>query len=157
MASKAGRKMKSGERYACGKLKAFNRGVSVADTRPTIPFHRNDVLEELRERTSVYIISAGDGVSLKIGVSRDTARRLIDLQVGHERVLRLFWEARFATRAEAFSVEKETHRRLRGTSPHCRGEWYRLDEETASEAVRSVIRDLKMDAFIDQRIEGRNK
>ncbi len=82
----------------------------------------------------VYAI-AEQGGAIKIGVAKEPAKRLRDLQVGHPRALRL---VHVAACAEARVVERAAHERL--SASRASGEWFDVTEAVAIEAIEAAAR-----------------
>jgi len=70
--------------------------------------------------TSVYFIRAGD--MLKIGVAKNTARRISALQQGAPVKLELVLEVQYESCSQARERERAIHADLR--DHHARGEWF---------------------------------
>ena len=80
----------------------------------------------------VYFIQSGPGGAVKIGKARDPHKRMIELQVGNPKKLRLLHEIDCGTCSAADRMEKRIHDRLRTKNSkgktgkhHIRGEWYK--------------------------------
>ena len=95
---------------------------------------------------AVYVIEAFP--SLKIGISRDPAKRARQLQVGQDREVCVFWAIRLAA-SDAQKVETEVHRRLGSRNIHMRGEWYAFSPMEARAEIERVIGDLGFRSQLD--------
>jgi len=69
----------------------------------------------------VYIIQAGDG-PYKIGVAKNLARRIEQMQTGNHLELRLIAAIDFKTEQRALTVEKQLHKMY--SRARIRGEWF---------------------------------
>ena len=78
-----GRPRKAGERYLNGRLKGIDL-IAITHRRPTRVFHNKS-----EEETAIYVICAGSVI--KIGRSKNPARRAADIQVGQDQEVRVFW------------------------------------------------------------------
>jgi predicted GIY-YIG superfamily endonuclease len=72
--------------------------------------------------TYVYFIQQGYG-AIKIGVSDDPDQRLLKLQTGTSRALRVIAKFPFSTRAAAFDMERDLH--LKFCHLRLSGEWFK--------------------------------
>lgn len=72
--------------------------------------------------TFVYFIGQGYGL-VKIGVARDPERRILNLQTGNGKALKLIATFPFSSRSDAVCVERELHRKY--ASYRVNGEWFR--------------------------------
>ena len=70
----------------------------------------------------VYLIQKGYG-SIKIGVSSNPERRLMELQVGNHGDLHIIAKFPFQTRAYALSMEKDLHNKFKRFC--LSGEWFK--------------------------------
>lgn len=83
----------------------------------------------------VYAIRAGDFV--KIGIARDSVRRLAELQTGNPFPLRILFFVHVPADLAA-AVEKMAHRAAR--KRQAQGEWFTLTDHQARHAVNKVVR-----------------
>jgi predicted GIY-YIG superfamily endonuclease len=81
-------------------------------------------------QTYVYFMQAGKS-HIKIGVSDDPDARVRELQTGAFKTLHVIARFPFPSRAAAFEVEKELHRKF--SHLKVSGEWFK----------RAIIRDMK--------------
>jgi hypothetical protein len=71
---------------------------------------------------NIYIIGMDSGAPYKVGVAKDSYRRLIAMQTAHPDKLRLYATAEAETFNEAVALERRVHKLL---SEHSRrGEWF---------------------------------
>src|SRR3954470_22912799 len=89
-------------------------------------------------KTCIYIIQSGE--YLKIGISVSPKLRMNELQVGNPVTLKILRSYRLDM-ANAIKVEIDMLRILKDN--HVRGEWYKLEPETAFEAVEREITKLE--------------
>ena len=76
----------------------------------------------------LYIIGNDKGY-IKVGVSRNPAKRCRQLQTGNEHKLTLLFTEEFeCDRKHLLHIEKAVHKALRGMSTKCIGEWFYIDE-----------------------------
>jgi hypothetical protein len=126
--SRAGRKRKLDvPRYPNGRIKNAFRGDAkrIAVRRPC----------------SLYVMSNYAIGCIKIGVSVAPANRaaVINTATPGGASLSAVWPL---GRELAYALERECHRRLRGTRHHISGEWYRLSAESAESFIIKTASDL---------------
>jgi hypothetical protein len=86
--------------------------------------------------TYLYVIGRHQG-PVKIGISRDPSARLGSLQTGCPFKLDLLHKAALPSRVDAERQEGIIHDTYR--DHWIRGEWFRLDADTATEAVECAV------------------
>lgn len=84
----------------------------------------------------VYAI-CGDEGPVKIGITKDVAKRLSGLQTGHPHRLRVFFAAPMEDAVAARSVEKSCHARL--SASRLSGEWFAIDPYEAAGVIQQII------------------
>lgn len=79
-----------------------------------------------KDPCSLYLIS--DGTAIKVGISKEPKARILELQTGNPRKLKLLWVHRFRTRIEAKRSESSLHRCLDAAKKNAPAgnEWYKL-------------------------------
>jgi hypothetical protein len=85
--------------------------------------------------TNVYVIAAGRSL-VKIGLARDTKRRMCSLQTAHAKPLSLLYSQEVPADI-ASDVERRAHWLLRDR--HRSGEWFTTGKSEAIEAVASAV------------------
>ena len=93
----------------------------------------------------IYVIASDRDGPVKVGVSNDPAKRLAQLQTGHDKLLQLF-AAEECLASHALALETVIHRQL----GYLRlvGEWFSLDVDSAIAEVQfAIIRFASDDSF----------
>jgi Meiotically up-regulated gene 113 len=85
---------------------------------------------------AIYVIGTNDGPK-KIGVSQKVEERLASINEGSPISHEVLSTIEAVDRAEAFTVEKVTHRLL--ASDRLRGEWFNVTLLCAEQAIRQAI------------------
>jgi predicted GIY-YIG superfamily endonuclease len=88
----------------------------------------------------VYVIAAASD-AVKIGLAKDTRRRLYELQTGHYRKLSIIHEIGFTERSKAHEVERRPHWLLKLNAME--GEWFAISPEEARAAVDQALREIQ--------------
>lgn len=128
--AKAGRWRPDMPRYANGRIKNAYRGQAPASV--------------VRRPCSLYVMSNYAIGCVKIGVSVNPAQRAAVVNTatpGGAAISRVWALGREA----AFALERECHRRLRGTRHHISGEWYRLSAESAESFIAKTANEIGLD------------
>lgn len=97
-------------------------------------FRTGKIGPEPARQTCVYLARCGEHV--KVGVAHDPVQRMRELNTGTPVEAVLVFERWFATRKIARSIEGRMHRRLQ--RHHARGEWFKIDLETARAALEAL-------------------
>lgn len=89
----------------------------------------------------VYVMAALGSGCIKIGVSNGPARRADSIQTGNPFPveIRAFWDL---GDKDAFRLECECHKRLRGKHIHAIGEWYRIEPDVAEAFIIQVAAEI---------------
>ena len=86
----------------------------------------------------MYIISNELGF-IKVGVSKDPANRVKQLQTGNEHILTLLFTEEFnCTRRHLLHIEKEVHKKLKTIHQKASGEWFYIDKDNL-ESIKNLI------------------
>lgn len=84
----------------------------------------------------IYVIASNELGPTKIGVSVNPAKRIKQLQTGHEGTLRLFYVEEFDSK-EIYKIERIIHRTL--ALQRLRGEWFSISVEKAILEVKFAL------------------
>jgi hypothetical protein len=90
---------------------------------------------------AIYAIEDLETGYIKIGTSRDVARRLDELQFATPSDLRAFGAFR-GFEPTVRRIEELIHRRLKGTAPHVKGEWYRFTPQQAHDTIQAFAKEV---------------
>lgn len=85
----------------------------------------------------VYVVAEDGGDFVKIGISKDAAKRVKEIQGGNPRPLRVAFTTHGTDRAIAEQIEFRTHHLLRDHRHE--GEWFRCSVDLAIEAMEKAI------------------
>lgn len=87
----------------------------------------------------LYLIGSGDtGDPVKVGTAKDVERRLVLIQTGSPKRLKILMTAPVDL-GEARKAEAECHRALAGA--RLSGEWFAVDSATARQTIETVLAD----------------
>lgn len=94
--------------------------------------------------SGVYVVGAGAGEPVKIGIASDVAGRLLQLQTGSSRRLRIYFY-RSANYEHAATIERWTHEQF----AHARvaGEWFKVNADDVVQFVLQAFADVRLPAI----------
>ena len=92
----------------------------------------------MKEIAYIYMI-VDEQNCLKVGISKDPARRLKHLQTGHPTTLTLFHSEEFeCTRNHLLKVEKLLHREIGLYFKRLRGEWFNATPDQLQDVKNTI-------------------
>lgn len=103
------------------------------------------IRDEIEEKSIGYIYIIGDQHEyVKVGISKDPNKRVLQLQTGHpDKLTLLFTEEFECTRKHLLRIEKYIHRDLGGRSYKKRGEWFKIPLDKLDD-VKNLIKFCKI-------------
>jgi hypothetical protein len=102
----------------------------------------------------VYVIAAGNS-AVKVGIAKDTKKRLKALQTGHHELLRICDSVVCSGEYLAMDVEREAHRLL--SAKRLEGEWFDVRPEDALSAIQQAFQVVKGQASLVGALRARRQ